>query len=405
MKISKLITIIVNKQTQYLVTFIQLREHGDNHVDKKYHLQKIFYDKLHQISSLTNRDYYNKYCKEYKLFNEINFNLFILSPQFLNSEIIETKFAKLKTRLYYIIKQWSCKLQTPKYLKFGDLFIPYQSVYQNPIIYTCGDLLLNTSYICTDCAVFRLLSNELTWYIHKLKLKDAQYMNFKFQNKDTQIIKPEQIYNILCSKQYPFDLSEKLNLDNLISLCKLNDIQYISKLIYCILINIEKPSALLYYLITLYKIIVSNDCSNINYIFRYRLIDYINILHKYITFQYSFDDVINILIIFQQKNNKNKKVYKDVEMMNIYNNLPFLIFKYLLKCKHMKNETKLVYYAYSQICEQLNYESNILLLINEFVGNALSNTNEYIIDVCDGNISHISLYDLYIKYWSQNVDI
>ena len=102
MKISNLIKIIVNKKTQYLVTFIQLRQHEDNHATKKYHLQKVFFDKLYQISSLTNRDYYNKYCKEYKLFNEINFNLFVCSDRInskhSNSEtMLETKIVDVPT--------------------------------------------------------------------------------------------------------------------------------------------------------------------------------------------------------------------------------------------------------------------------------------------------------------------
>lgn len=415
-KLSSYVKSILQNNSKFLINLIQLKKYKNDFEAKKYHVSLAFYDIYPECRSLNRKDYYTAITVQYKFFRDIPFKLLLCSNSFKNMNKLspETKYMvirDLKLKLSKNIKQWCSKLSINKYLKSGDLSISYKFIYQNPIIYKLNDeLVVNKNKYCVDCELYNQLSAEIIWYIHKMKLSYAQYINFKFQNNEKQTIDTKDIYNILCNKYYPFDLSEDLSIQNLFQLCHLNDILYITKVVTNIIYTSESCLALKNDFISLYKLCLYNDCYNINYIFRYNLLNYIEILSKYISTDYSFEYVINKLSIYQRCCNKNKIVHKLSEVANLYNNIPLLIFKFILNCKQKRTEHKFKYYIYTQICDKLNYEPNILLVIDKYIGNILPDINEYIYDMCDENSSHkmmnsyMFISDIYMKLWKEKIE-
>lgn len=414
-KLSNYVKSILHNNSNYLHNLIQLKKYKTDFSAKKHHLSLALYKIFHECQFLSLKDYYNEISAQNKFFRDISYKLLLCSNSFkkLDKLSTETKYKvikELKDKLYKNVKQWCCKISALKYLKYGDLCISYKYIYQNPILYSLNEELIVNKY-CVDCIFYSNLLSEIEWYIQSMKLSYAQYINFKYKNSKKQILDIKQIYNILCNKNYPFNLSEDLSIQNLFQLCHLNDISYITKIINHILHNGNSCLALKNNFILLYKLCLYDDCYNINYIFRYNLLNYIEILSKYISTDYTFEYVINKLIIYQRACNKNKIIHKSSEFANLYNNIPLLIFKYILNCKQNRTECKLRYYIYTQVCDNLNYEPNILLLINKYIGNILPQINEYIYDMCDEKESlkmmnsYIFISDIYIKLWTEKMKI
>ena len=396
-KISNYMNIVLGRKKQYLTTLIKLKDSNTGYEDKKYLLQLTFFDIYHEVNnSLNTKDYYIAYGIKNKIFNDISYNLFICSNLSLSDNEIVFEFKQKQFKLYTSIKKWCSKLNIKQYLKPRDLYISHNNIYENPIIYNCGELLLNDT-TNVKCEYFDQLSSEIRWYIQQLKLSYAQ------------LISVSQIHTILCNKFYRFKLSENLSLSNLLKLSTLNDIEYIAKVIYSIFDNPVSCIVLRNNLIILYKMSLTNNCYNINFIFKYNMVEYIDLLYKYINLECTIDDIINKLTILQINCNKHKLVYKLTQVANLYNNIPFMIFKYILQCKQTRLDKNINNYIYIQLCNYFNYEINIIDPINNFMGNMLSNIYEYIFDINDDEISikipssNLFLYDIYLKNWKNKM--